>query len=273
VIDEAHEVPLARAEVDKILSVCGSTALLVGGQALAIWAEFFQIEPTGVLSEKITADIDFIAPKSVANRLSLVLKWRLYLPTFEDSTSQTAKVATTLPDGGVKQVDFLSSIVGLVTAKIQERASELELPIGSKVRILSPLDVLESRLRNLDILSSKQNAVGIAQAELAIAVVGKFFDFLISSDRGVRGLLDAVKRVTQIAFDRRLAQVCFKYDLNPLSSIPAEKIESESFQSKRWPQILARANKLRQEQTKLQTRAVEKSRSSPHRRRRPLHRI
>jgi hypothetical protein len=119
---------------------------------------------------------------------------------------------------------------------------------------LSPPDVLESRLRNLDILSSKQNEAGVAQAELAIAVVGKFFDFLIDSDTGVRGLLDVVKRVTQIAFDPRLAQVCFKYGLNPLSSIPVEKIESESFQSKRWPQILARAEELRQKHIKLQDR-------------------
>jgi hypothetical protein len=148
----------------------------------------------------------------------------------------------------------LSSIVGLETAKIQQRASELELPTGTKVRILSPLDVLESRLRNLDILSSKQNEAGIAQAELAIAVVGKFFDFLIDSATGVRGLLDVVKRVTQIAFDPRLARVCFKYGLNPLSSIAVEKIESESFQSKRWPQILARAEELRQKQIKLQDR-------------------
>ena len=251
-INEAHEVPLTQAEIETILLECGSTALLVGGQALAIWAEFFQIEPTGVLAKKVTADADFIAPRKVANQLSLVLKWHLYLPTFEDSTSQTAKVATTLPDGGVKQVDFLSSIVGLETAMIQKRAAELELPTGTKVRILSPLDVLESRLRNLDMLPSKQNEAGIAQAELAVAVVGKFFDFLIDSDTPARGLLDAVKRVTQIAFDSRLAQVCFKYGLNPLSSIPAERIKSESFRSKRWPQILARAEELRQKQIKLQ---------------------
>jgi hypothetical protein len=109
-------------------------------------------------------------------------------------------------------------------------------------------------VRNLDILSSKQNEAGIAQAKLAIAVVGKFFDFLIDSATGVRGLLDVVKRVTQVAVDPRLARVCFKYGLNPLSSIAVEKIESESFQSKRWPQILARAEELRQKQIKLQDR-------------------
>lgn len=258
-IDQSHEVPLTQAEVDTILLVCGTAALLVGGQALAIWAEFFHIEPTGVLSEKVTADADFIAPRAVAERLSVALKWRLYLPNIEESTSQTVRVAITLPDGGVKQIDFLSSIVGLDTVKVQERASELELPTGVRVRILSPLDVLESRLRNLEILSTKQNEIGVAQAELAIAVVAKYVEFLIATNAGVRALLDIVKRVTQIAFDPRLARVCFKYELSPLTSIPAHRIRSQSFQSKRWPQILTRVEELRQKHINLESRRRARS--------------
>jgi hypothetical protein len=102
--------------------------------------------------------------------------------------------------------------------------------------------------------SSKQTEIGVAQAELAVAVVGKFFDSLIESGEGIRVLLDAVKRVTQIAFDHRLARVCFKYGLKPLSSIPYAKIESENFQTKRWPRILAAAAKLKQKHINLQAR-------------------
>jgi hypothetical protein len=246
VTSESYEVPLTQAEVDTILAECGTSALLVGGQALAIWAEFFEIEPTGVLSQKVTGDADFIGSKAVANRLSLALKWNLYLPKFDDSTAQTAKVATTLPGGGVKQVDFFSSIVGLDTAKVQERAAELDLPNGITVRVLSPPDVLESRLRNLDALPEKQNETGIAQAELAIAVIAKFFDFLIKEDIGVRGLLDLVKRLTQIAFNKRLAQVCVRYGLDPLSAVPVNKIDSQTFRTKRWPQIQAKFEEINQ---------------------------
>jgi hypothetical protein len=59
-----------------------------------------------------------------------------------------------------KQVDFLSGIVGLDTEAIRKRASQLILADGTAVRLLHPLDVLESRLRNLDALSSKQNVIG-----------------------------------------------------------------------------------------------------------------
>jgi hypothetical protein len=245
VINQQHEVPLSDEEVHQILLQCGTEALLVGGQALAIWAEYLKVAPTGELSAKVTADADFIGSQQVAKRLSAALRWHIYLPTIEDATPHAAKVSTTLPDGGIKQVDFLNAIAGLDTEKVQARAAELQLPSGIRVRILSPPDVLESRLRNLELLPQKRNTVGIAQAELAIAIVGKFFDALIESDVKLRTLLDAVKRVGQIAFDPRLSRVCFEYGLNPLAAVPSSRIKSPAFQKKRWPQMLANDKRLR----------------------------
>jgi hypothetical protein len=48
-----------------------------------------------------------------------------YLPSPGDATPQTSKVAMTLPNGGVKRIDSLRSIIGLDTAKIQARAAAL----------------------------------------------------------------------------------------------------------------------------------------------------
>lgn len=45
-----REIALSAAEVQEILAQCGSSALLVGGQALALWAVYFNVEPVGVLS-------------------------------------------------------------------------------------------------------------------------------------------------------------------------------------------------------------------------------
>ncbi len=245
-----YEVALTAEEVEAILFHCGTDALLVGGQALAVWASYFQVEPVGALAEKVTLDADFIGTREVAMRLGTALRWHVYLPTFEDGTSQTAKVSITLPDGGVKQVDFLSAISGLDTARVQSRAAELELPSGARVRILAPLDVLESRLRNLDTLPSKRNSMGIAQAELAVAVAAKFFGLLIDSAEPVRTILDAVKRIGQIALDPRLSRVCFDYGLNPLAAVPVSRIVSPRFQAQRWPQIVSEAQKLRQKHLK-----------------------
>ncbi len=254
-----YEAALTDAEVDSILSHCGFSALLVGGQALAVWASYFQIEPIRELADKITLDVDFIGTRQVAAALATALHWHVYFPTIEDGTPQTAKVSTTLPDGGIKQVDFLSAIVGLDTRKVQARASELILRSGTRVRLLSPLDVLESRLRNLDILPAKQNPIGIAQAELASAVAGKFFNTLIDSGEKPRVVLDAVKRLSQIAFDPRLSRVCFKYGLDVLAAVPASRIASPAFKLKRWPQLVMEAEKLRQKHLKQTARSTARS--------------
>jgi hypothetical protein len=153
---QAHELALTEEEIGAVSKFCGQEAPLVGGQALAVWAHFFVVEPTAELADKVTLDVDFVGSREVAKALSAALRWRLYLPFVEDSTPQTAKVSITLPDGGIKQIDFLNSVAGLDTASIEARAVDLMLANGAHIRVLHPLDLLESRLCNLDLLPSKK---------------------------------------------------------------------------------------------------------------------
>jgi hypothetical protein len=244
-----HEVALTPEEIRAILSVCGSRALLVGGQALAFWAAHYSVEAVGELSGKITSDADFIGTRHVAEKLRAAMNWTIWLPSIDDMTEQTAKVTTQVSGGGVKQVDFLRAVVGLDTVQIQSRAVEATLPSGAIVRILHPLDVLESRLRNLQALPSKRNAAGIAQAELAVGVVGAYLDQLLMSGDGSRVVLDSVERVIAMALEKRLIPVMVDYNIEPLSAVPWSKINAAEFQAKRKPQVLALAAEARRKYT------------------------
>lgn len=237
--DRLREVALTREEVDRILSVCGAHTLLVGGQALAFWASHYEVEPVGVLTASVTSDVDFVGTSRIAEMLRRSLNWNIWIPAMDEATEQTAKVTTLTPGGGVKQVDFLRAIVGLDTEGIQARAVEATLPSGALVRILHPLDVLESRLRNLQTLPSKRNPAGIAQAALAISVVGEYLRSLLESGEQTRRILDAVERVLQMALDPGLARVAIDYGLDPLTSVPWSEINVPDFKAKRWPQVQA----------------------------------
>ncbi len=198
-----------------------------------------------MLSASVTSDVDFIGTARVADMLRRSLDWNIWIPTMDDATEQTAKVTAPTPGGGVKQVDFLRAIVGLDTQGIQSRAVEATLPSGALVRILHPLDVLESRLRNLQRLPSKRTPAGVAQAALAISIVGEFLQSLVDSGEHTRTILDAVERVVQIALDKRLAVVAIDYSLDPLTSVPWSAIDVADFQAKRWPQVLAATTEFR----------------------------
>lgn len=249
-----HEVALTPDEVDTILRHCGPDSLLVGGQALAFWALHYEIEPPGALSTKITSDADFIGTAADARRLGAAMKWKVWIATLDDATVHTAKVTAVNPAGGVKQVDYLSGIVGLQTDRIQARAASVELSPDLTIRILHPLDVLESRLRNLDSLPEKRNTVGVAQAELAIAVARAYIGEMVDNGTEFRDVSKSVERIVKIALDPKLVGVAIKYELDPLRAVPLPKINNREFNLKRWPQIVAAVDDLRRKRIKLNAR-------------------
>ena len=237
-----HELALSRDEVAQILRVCEGRALLVGGQALAFWAQHFQIQPLDELAVNVTLDADFLGGRDIARDVSQSLKadgWTLWEAAFDDATAQSAKLSKRVEGLGIKQIDFLSSIIGLDNQQIKKRAVKLTLPGGVTLLVLHPLDVLASRLHNLAALSSKRNSQGVAQARLALDVVRSFIEQVVKSAHDdPRRLLNAIERVVQIAQDKKLERVMYQYDLNPLAAVPAEQIEVEEFRARRWPQIL-----------------------------------
>jgi hypothetical protein len=259
--DVLPEISLTDEEISQILESCNGRALLVGGQALAFWAQYYQIRPLGVLSANITSDADFLATSQVARDLSQTLTpmgWKYWQPSFDDVTPQVAKLSKRIEGQGIKQIDFLGSIVGLKTASIEQRAVTLSLADGIRLRVLHPLDVLESRLKNLASLPSKRNAQGIAQAHLAIDIVKSFLEERLR-ENSVRQLLDAIERVIRIAQDKTLGTVFAQHGFDLLAAVPADRVPSEEFRSQRWPQVLTLMRQQRDAQLQLQQRREARS--------------
>lgn len=251
-----EEAALTPDEVDRILRICGTQALLVGGQALATWAVFYDVQPAGVLSRVVTMDADFIGTRDIAKALHRQLgdPWKVREGTLDDAGGQIAKVYATVPDEGIKQVDFLSGIVGLDTQTIRSRASALELADGVVVHVLHPLDVLESRLRNLAVLSSKQNVIGVEQARLAVQVVRAFIESHMGAGGDPRVVRQAVKRVEHLALETQLSRVAFTYEIDVLAAVPAERISYSRFHQEQWPRVLKRLTTKREKFIALQDR-------------------
>jgi hypothetical protein len=258
------EIALTEEEIDLILRGCNGRALLVGGQALAFWAQHYQIKPLGVLSANVTSDADFIGTVQVARELSQLLKplgWRYWQPSLDDATPQTAKLSKRIEGHGIKQIDFLGSIVGLKTEGIKQRAILLTLADGTHLRVLHPLDVLESRLKNLAELPSKRGPQGIAQAHLAIDIARSFLEQLLSEE--TRQILDAIERVARMAQEKSLGDVFYDYGLDPLISIPVDRVSSEEFRKRRWPQILTLVTEQRRARAQRRERRAKLSGSDP----------
>ena len=63
------EAALSAEEGHRILEICLPTALLVGGQALAFWADHLKVALPEALQSGVTADADFIGDAALAAAL------------------------------------------------------------------------------------------------------------------------------------------------------------------------------------------------------------
>ena len=239
------EAPLDVEDVRKILSICSPAGLLVGGQALAFWADYLQVERPESLVSGVTADADFIGDAALASTLGKRLGWQTWIPALDDSTPQTGKVTHRTESGGVKQVDFLSGVAGLTTKDLVRRAIEVDIPDIGRLRVIHPLDVLDSRIQNLHLLPEKRNAAGIAQARLALGVARAFIAREVET-RGERVGLKLLERIAEMAIDIAAVRVFLLYGIDPLEAVPLEQFRTTTaLHTVRWPQIVAEVTRRR----------------------------
>lgn len=255
------EAPLDADDVRTILSICSPRGLLVGGQALAFWADYLQVERPASLKSGVTADADFIGDSALAKDLAKRLGWQVWIPALDDATAQTGKVTQRTKTGTVKQVDFLSGVVGLTSKDLARRAIELEIPNVGKLRVIHPVDVLDSRIQNLHALPEKRNEAGIGQAQLAVDTARKYMRKEIAM-RDERAGLKLLERIVEIAHDIAAVKVFLLYGIDPLKAIPLDEFRTTSALHKvRWPQIVADTNERRETLRRLTSNATKRARS------------
>jgi hypothetical protein len=232
------EAPLSPAEVREILRVCSAKGLLVGGQALAFWADFLAVALPPTLSSGVSSDADFIGDVALARKVARTLRWNEWVPSMDDATPHTAKV-TKRAGGGIKQVDFLSGVAGLDTQELARRAVNVEIPEIGRVRVIHPLDVLHSRIQNLHLLAEKRTKTGVAQALLAVDVARAFIRRTIAV-QGERAALKLLERVVTIAGEAAGLRVHLAFGVEPLNAVPLDDFRTTAtLHSVRWPQALA----------------------------------
>ncbi len=250
------EAPLSPEDVQKILSICSPRGLLVGGQALAFWADHLKVELPENLVSGVTADADFIGDSVLAKDLARRLGWQIWIPALDDSTPQTGKVTHRTRGGQVKQVDFLSGVAGLTTKDLARRAIELKMPKIGHLRVIHPIDVLDSRIQNLHLLPQKRTDAGIGQARLAVNVARAFIRQEVVA-RDERTGLKLLERVADIAGDIAAIRVFLLYGIDPLKAVPLEEFRTTTALHKvRWPQIVAEVGEKRESLRKLSSKAT-----------------
>jgi hypothetical protein len=215
--------------------------VLIGGQAVAFWIKYFNIQAQ---LPALTEDIDYLGTRAEAKRVSARLKIRhkLKIATFDDHTPNSALLSVEM-EGYPEPVliDYLATIIGVESKAIEESAVVVEFQ-GEPLRVLHPLQLLQAKIWNIYRLEGKRTPEGIEQARLAIEIAAAFIE---RGNTSQRELLDAIEAIGKFAATVPARFAAGQYGLDCLKAIPAsvfrEGVLPEDFHNKRWPQILANA--------------------------------
>ena len=219
-------------------------AILVGGQALTFWVDFFKVPVPKSNTPYLTQDADVLATKHDARIFATELHGTLNIPKPDDHTPNTAIVTYNTPDGRTLFVDFMGTLIGLTNREIRKTAVEFVHPEYGFIRILHPTLVLKSRIVNLHRLQSKRDTNGVEQAHLAVLAAKAFFENYISL--GLAGktpdryLIDRVKWLGNLALSDAGIYVFMQWGIDVMEAAPRKLITNKKFHAEHWPRLESR---------------------------------
>lgn len=224
--------------------------ILVGGQALSFWAAYYDVPAPAIA---ITKDVDFVGSRADVERLARGLGGKATFRRQRDLTLLTGQVEKHLPGGNYINIDVLSRVYGAVsTESLEKRAIVAESPAG-KFRVMHPLDVLQGRLENVYGRAEKQDEHGIAQLELAVAMVREFLKDIASQETANQGAttrpvtLGHVRRIETLALSDAGRKVARRHQVHVADAIdPLPLLHIKSFAAKKLPQLLSLMSSARQ---------------------------
>jgi hypothetical protein len=219
-------------------------AILVGGQSLTFWVDFFKIPVPKSNTPYLTQDADVLATKHDARIFATELHGTLNIPKPGDHTPNTAIVTYNTPDGRTLFVDFMGTLIGLTNQEIRKTAVEFEHPEYGFIRILHPTLVLKSRIVNLHRLQSKRDTNGIEQARLAALAAKAFFENYISlglaGTNPDRYLVERVKWLGKLALSDAGIYVFTQWGIDVMEAAPRTLITNKKFHAEHWPRLESR---------------------------------
>lgn len=252
---EHRKVATMPAEmVRRVLESSTMEDLLVGGQALAYWMGIYNIHIPDDSAPAVSRDVDFFT-RNAANtaplqRFARAIGGRSEVNNHHNLSVLIGCAIASAPDDHFYLVDLIHSVNGIRSDRLEENAVTVTLPDSlATLRVMHPLDVLQSRNVNLHVLVEKQNEVGQMQFRLAIEVARAYLEEHIVAIAGAadltdpernRAVADAISAVQDYSRGDAAKKNAERYGIHLADAIPAWRIESDEFWEKQWSHLRER---------------------------------
>ena len=253
---EAELPPLKIDETERIIArleqvVRDRRVVLVGGQAVAIWASKLECRIADALVDAVASrDIDLLGNSSDLRQSAELLDARVRVAKWEDRTPLTGVAIFLDSKGHERRLDVMASVYGMNAEDIRQTAIEAELVIDEdrlvNVWIMHPERCMESRVHN-SVLENKQTDLAWRQLRASI-LCARAFSQLLLDERGEAAIRDVLKlneRIFRFAQEDRCSKLAMERRIEAFDAVLDDERLPEKFRTVRLPQMRERIRSLR----------------------------
>ncbi|WP_205300136.1 hypothetical protein [Pantoea sp. Tr-811] len=194
--------------------------VIVGGQALTLWARQYLIdELTGEEVGFVTSDdLDFIGSSSSIEHCRQALNIDFRRATLEDNTPNIAIGLYEWQHDKKLVVDIMGEIAGVDEKTLLKNLSFIDLE-GVAVAVIDPVTCMQSRLANLFALWQSNCHREAIRTNIAIRATNCFIREILIYD-GYRAAAGIIKRVRKLALSDHGKRVFVEYGIDIFDAIP-----------------------------------------------------
>jgi hypothetical protein len=139
--------------IEKTPQVTLDKIILIGGQALILWADIFNIDTltAEAIANLASDDMDFMGSQIAVSECAKHWKGKAIFPSKDDATPNSGQVvlAEQNDQGEFIVVDFLGKTYGIATSEVENYSDTVGNNEGHLYRVISPPLCLLSRIKNL----------------------------------------------------------------------------------------------------------------------------
>jgi hypothetical protein len=236
--------PLTPADTRVVLRQLGDLTariVLIGGQALAFWAEHFAsrfpvVEPVN------SSDIDFCGLRDAVALCAARLGGT---PLYPEPFSPTPNVGVVMFRDSAhneRKIDFVDPF-GLDYDEVCKMAISVDVPDGNNAvsfLVMHPVHCLESRTCNVSGLPGYRTTLGLAQLRASVICARAYLRDRLDAgdDKAMRAVLDLNERVYRFAHSNRHAIAVFRdFQIDPFAAVLVDDRLPIPFHDKRLPQM------------------------------------
>jgi hypothetical protein len=240
--------------VQRVLECAPPDVVLIGGQALAYWMGYYAVQSPSNETAAISRDVDFFTPDASnaepLNRFAHAIRGRAEIRHNRGLSALIGSAVASAEEGRVYNVDLVHDVVGLTRDSVDANAVSVPVP-GTRItlRVMHPLDVLQSRNANLHSLVEKQDEAGRLQLCLAIEVARVYLEQQMdtierdtdqTAEERRRARFDVIGAVSGYSAEDAARKNAERYGIHLADAIPAWRMDSDAFWQKQWPHLSSR---------------------------------